>query len=122
MKDLKRHKDGSCEGSGGPPFQCKSCSKTCPSKDSLSSHLRKFCPSLKDPTNDVMEHDEVDVENEDDYEDGDEDDEHNNEDDRMGVDKDCEGHYDDGDSDEKHDNEDDEHLLQDLLDSDPGEV
>ena len=67
-----------------------------------------------------MEHYEVDVENEDDYEDGDGDEEYNNEDGEMGVDS-VDSH-DVGDRDKKHDNEDDEHLLQDLLDSDPGEV
>ena len=84
-KDLRRHKFGSCEGSGGAPFQCKSCSRTFASKNSLRLHLKRACP-LMEPQNAVMEYDEVGVDSEDDYEDGDGDDvEYDHEDDKLLV-------------------------------------
>ena len=81
-KDLRRHKYGSCEGSGGPPFQCKSCSRTFASTNSLRLHLKRACPLMEPQNAAVMEYDDVGVDNED----GDGDDvEYNHEDDKLLV-------------------------------------
>ena len=47
-RNLRKHKDEGCQGSNDPPYICNACSTTFSRKSSLSSHLKKSCPSLNE--------------------------------------------------------------------------